>query len=333
MRTVNKVQKAAYELIQSDARFVYSLMIDISRKNRRINSNYRTMFLPFLGLFADGAEQWCKKMNLDAPSFNKAEKEYYTLLRQSHKLFELSYKEYSEKLYEEFLKSERYFYGIRRLREKIFGYFNVGTDLWNGCYCGNTILCGMYLPFDYLGNKETGPMIRDLSIVAGEIAGYFLSTEFEPYTYNIEHVVTYKDFHFFRRSPLKRKSHEGFILFSILCSINYVVKFIEGYYIEETPQKFKYAYLQYYYLCDFIKDFNKHNSTEFFLDNSLQHREFRNCLAHYGLGQFMSGTDIIEDGLLKGLTVKAFGLEYYEAKKKVYAYLNNLVKQIEGYIY
>ena len=227
---MTKVQKAAYELIQSDARFVYSLMIDISRKDKRIKSNYITMFLPFLGLFTDGAEQWCRKMGLQAPSFDRAEKEYYMILRQSHKLFELPYEKYLVKLRTEFFKSDRYFYRIRSLREKIVGYSNVGTDVWNDYYCGNTILCSMYLPFDCLGNEEAGPMIRDMSVVAGKIAGYFLCEDFEPYTYNIGHVVTYKDFHFFKKSPLKVKSNEGFILFSILCSVNYVIKFIEGYY-------------------------------------------------------------------------------------------------------
>ena len=331
--TVNAIQTAAYELIRSDARFVYSLVIDISQKDNRIKGNYKTMFLPFLGLFTDGAEQWGKKMGLSTPSFNKVEKDYYVMLRQTHKLFGLSYTEYSERLYDEFLKSERYFYGIRRLREKIFGYYNVGTDLWNSHYCGNTVLCSMYVPFDCWGNKEAGPMLRDLSVVAGKLSRYFLGTDFETYTYNTEHTVTYKDFHFFDNSPLKIKSHEGFILFSILCSLNYITKFIEGYYVAEVPQKFKYAYLQYYYLCDFVKDFNEHNNTDFFLNDSMQHRELRNCLAHYGLGQFMTEDDIVEDDLLKGLTIKAFSMGYLEAKKKIYEYLNSLTIQIEEFIF
>ena len=91
---LNKVQKAAYELIQSDARFIYSL-IDIQNKAKYNNSNFMMMAQPYIGIFADGAEQWCRKMKIDGtPPFNKDEKEFYVSLRQSHKLYELSYEKY-----------------------------------------------------------------------------------------------------------------------------------------------------------------------------------------------------------------------------------------------
>lgn len=56
----SKVQETAYSLIQSDARFLYTLM-DMQRNAENINSNYIMMCLPYMGIFADGAEQWCKK--------------------------------------------------------------------------------------------------------------------------------------------------------------------------------------------------------------------------------------------------------------------------------
>ncbi len=42
---LNKVQKAASELIQSDARFIYTL-VDIHYNAQTINSNYIAMSLP-----------------------------------------------------------------------------------------------------------------------------------------------------------------------------------------------------------------------------------------------------------------------------------------------
>lgn len=71
--TFNKVQAAAFDLIQSDARFLYTLT-DIRQKARNINSNYIMMCQPYIGIFADGAEQWCKKLKLEAPAFNQREK-------------------------------------------------------------------------------------------------------------------------------------------------------------------------------------------------------------------------------------------------------------------
>ena len=125
--TFNKVQAAAFDLIQSDARFLYTLT-DIRQKARNINSNYIMMCQPYIGIFADGAEQWCKKLKLEAPAFNQREKTYYTALRQGHKLFEKSYSEYETLLLEKFQESDNYFYSIRRIREKLLGYYNVGTD-------------------------------------------------------------------------------------------------------------------------------------------------------------------------------------------------------------
>lgn len=76
---INKVQKAAFELIQSDARFLNTI-IDINTNTKNIDSNFLMMCQPYIGIFADGAEQWCRKMGLAAPVFNKKEKTYYSLL-------------------------------------------------------------------------------------------------------------------------------------------------------------------------------------------------------------------------------------------------------------
>ena len=57
---INKVQKAAFELIQSDARFLNTI-IDINTNAKNIDSNFLMMCQPYIGIFADGAEQWCRK--------------------------------------------------------------------------------------------------------------------------------------------------------------------------------------------------------------------------------------------------------------------------------
>lgn len=322
---MNKVQKTAYELIQSDARFLYALT-EIEKNAKNISSNYICMSIPYIGVFADGAEQWCKKVGLSAPCFNSTEKAFYTQLRQGHKLFEKSYEEYSTLIFEKFKENENYFYSIRSLYEKIFGYYNVGTDLCNGEFCGNTILALMYMPIKQLGIE--GAKIRDKSIVAGKLANFFGCKEFPIYRYNDNIIVQYKDYHFYRNSPLKMSDEFGFLLFSILCTINYAIEFIENYFIDEIPQKFKFAYLQYYYLCSFIKEMNIQKNTNFYIDDCLCDRNFRNCLAHYGLGQYMSEDEIISDDILKGLTNKAFGKDYITTKEELYEILRSLTNQI-----
>lgn len=329
---LNAVQKAAYELIQADARFLYTLMV-IHQDAKNISSNYIMMSQPYIGLFADGAEQWCQKLGLGAPKFTDTEKEYYTALRQSHKLYELSYSDFMSALMNKFKASDDHFYNIRSFREKIMGYYNVGTDLCNGRFCGNTILCALYTPIDTLNNKESGPWIRDISVVSGKLASFFDCQSFPPYKYNDYILVKHEDYHFYKNCPLKIKTEYGFLLFSILCSVNYAVEFINEYFVEEIPQKFKFAYLQYYYLCDFIKELNTANGTTFYINDSLKDRAFRNCLAHYGLGQYLTIDDLINDDVLKGLTKKAFNMDYSDAKDKLYFYLAELKNQIEAEIF
>ena len=105
---LNAIQKAAYELIQADARFLYTLT-DIQRNAKNINSNYIMMSQPYIGLFTDGAEQWCQKLGLGAPQFTDTEKTYYTALRQSHKLYEMSYSNYLSALMMKFKASDDHF--------------------------------------------------------------------------------------------------------------------------------------------------------------------------------------------------------------------------------
>ena len=82
----------------------------------------------------------------------------------------------------------------------------------------------------------------------------------------------------------------------------------------------------------FYKRNNAHNNTSFYLNNSLYDRNFRNCLAHYGLGQFLKETEVVENDVLKGLTDKAFNLDYFSAKEQLYNFLRSLTEQIEGTI-
>lgn len=79
---LNKVQVAALRLMQSDARFLYTL-VDIHKNAENITSNYIMMCQPYIGIFVDGAEQWCKKVGLVPPSFTAEEKVYYTALKYS----------------------------------------------------------------------------------------------------------------------------------------------------------------------------------------------------------------------------------------------------------
>ena len=96
-----------------------------------------------------------------------------------------------------------------------------------------------------LSNQNVSIMIKDLSVIVGELAGFFGCKAFAPYLYDDKgNTVECKDFHFFNNCPLKEKNELGVVLFSILCNNNYATVFIENFFLEEIPQKFKFAYLQ-----------------------------------------------------------------------------------------
>ena len=54
-------------------RFLYYQLKMSMQKANKIDSNFIMMCQPYIGLFADGAEQWCKKVGFKAPSFSTEE--------------------------------------------------------------------------------------------------------------------------------------------------------------------------------------------------------------------------------------------------------------------
>lgn len=327
---LNQVEQAAYSLIHEDARFIYTLVL--LNQSERGYSNYFLMFMPYIGIFAYGAEQWGERAKLDAPRFTPEEKQYYIEVRQSHKSFEKNYREYSNELIKTLNESDSYFYSNRSLIDRIIGYKNVGTDIYSNHYCGNTILCATYNPINpFHKGKEYN--LLTISIIAGKLAAFYGLPSLSAYKINTNIKLAYKDFHFFKNCPITMKNELGFVLFSILCSINYILEFIDKIVIAEIPIKFKSAYLLYYYLCGFIIDLNNTNSLNLKLNNSLYSTDLRNCLAHYGLKKYMSSDDIIQEDVLKGLTVKTFGKNYYETKELLFNSLKSLRNQIELLIF
>jgi len=329
--TLNPVQNAALDLIRSDAGLIHSL-VTLST-HATLETNFIMMSQPYIGLFADGAEQWCRKVGVGAPTFHGLEKEYYTKMRLSHKMFEMNYPELVSLLMTQLNRDDQYYQLKAGMAGRILGYRNVGVDLYDNEFCGNTVLCNAYNPLDLLTNPSSGEEVKNMSIIVGRIAAFLGCVSFKPYRFRNEMFkARTKDYHFFEDCPLKIKTDWGFVLFSVLCSINYVIVFLENLFVDEIPQKFKYAYLQYYYLCGLIKSPELSKAVHLEMDVSMRNKDFRNCLSHYGLGQYMKDEDIIDNDLLKGLTQRSFSMGYYEAKETIYKTLIGLTTQIKEII-
>lgn len=329
---MNEIQKLAYSLIINDAKFIFTL----AKTANKIESNYISMALPYIGMFADGAEQWGKKVGIDKISrFSKEEKKYYTYLRNGCKLLDLGYKEFKEKLFNEFSASDKYYYENQSWIERnIIGYKNVGVDICNGVPCGNTILCGAYTPFSPVRGDVNGEKIKKLMEVAGKLCAEYEGIDNSVIKINSNmDIGKMIDYHFPKKCPIKNyKGFDDFVLYSLVCSINYIVVFCEVMFPYEFFFKLRASYLQYYYLVTLVPEINIELQTNFKMSKEWHNRAFRNVMAHYGLGQVMNKEDISLNIPMGGVVEKIFNKDYFYLKNKVQEELKLLVEQIENYL-
>ena len=58
--------------------------------------------------------------------------------------------------------------------------------------------------------------MKNISVIAGELAGFFECNGLPVYKYRTELNIEPRDFHFFNNCPLKKKSESALLLFSVL---------------------------------------------------------------------------------------------------------------------
>lgn len=327
-------QKAAKELIRSDLRYLFTIL-----KNREnIKSNYIVSMMPYQSLIVDGAEAWVTAMNnsapgtIDAPRFTKEEKIFYDAARQSIKLWEMSYSEVTALFKERYTESEQYFSSLCKPIAKFLRLYDIfGADLTEeGHYCGNTILVSIYLPgYDYT-DSTYGPNLCDKAVIGGKYIPVF--DAMEAYAVNDNLHFHYKDYGGFIKSPIGNKFSYRFVLFSILCQLNFMLYAVEQFVIPAIPTKLRFAYILYYYLCDIMPQINARHGTSFTLNKDYYSQEFRNAMAHYKFGVYLRKHELQPNDPMYGMTQKAFGVDFYETKRRIEEELRNLAEQLEKYL-
>ncbi|WP_091236872.1 hypothetical protein [Anaerobium acetethylicum] len=330
-KELTNIQKAAYKLIQSDATFIRSLI----QTGSQIKSNYIVMSFPYLGIYADGAEQWGRKVGLNSPIFNDEERFFYTQIRQMHKLYDMSFRQFADKTYDALQVSDEHFSSIcKPIAKWLKVYDNYGVDLYRSQVCGNTVMCQMYVsPLNENAYMLDGEKLCKISVVAGKLCAFYGGRQVQSLCADDVQAYRTKDYHFPAHTPIKHKSKEAFALFSVLCSINYVLYLVDKIIKEEMPTKIRIAYLEYYYLTKIISEINQIFGTYFMLSKEWVSAPVRNCMAHYGLGQLITESELDNTDLMFGITKKYFGLDYYEMKEKLYSELKALSVQIEDYLF
>lgn len=329
---LNHVQQAARTLIQSDLRFLYTVLRYIDPNK----SNYIPSLLPYLGIIVDGAEDWVKEVNntsrnkLSIPQFSADEEKFYEQIRNSVKLWQQDYNTIYDLINEAYCESEHHFGSIcKPIAQKLKLYDIYGVDTVNGVLCGNTILCKYYSPFFQYG-VDNGPYVKSMAEIGG---GYIvLFDALKEYATDDSLIFDVRDYGGFVKSPAGNIFSDKFVLLSILCQINYLIYGIDKWIKEEVPAKLRFAYLLYYSLLRVIPQINNKISTHFILDKKWDNDNFRNAMAHYKLGVALKEKDLIYDDIMFGLTDHILGEGYTVVKESIYSQLEKLAIQIGSYL-
>lgn len=329
---LSTIEIASQQLIINDLRYIQTVL----ENKKYLKSNYIVSMMPFFGLIIDGVEKWIdaiyktRDINKVIPLFNEEEADFYSILRNSTKMWDTDYDKAFNELQSIYMKSDSYFSSLCKPIAKTLKLYDIyGIDLVNNHICGNTILCYFYTPyFSFGGNNDD--LIRKMTIIAGTYVGLFDAAE--PFKVDKTIEFKYEDIGGLKKSKLGNAFNDKFVIFSLLCQINFVLYCVNDWINEEISTKLRFAYLIYYYSIDFVKITNEKNATSFIIDNKLKSREFRNAMAHYKLGVCFKDGIIKENDYFYGLTNKILGLDYKTTKNFIVEELRKLSNQLTEYL-
>ena len=329
---LNTQQKAAIKLMQNDLRFIYTMIVN----KDRFKSNYIVSSMPYIGIIIDGVEDWLKAYNnscnvpIACPSFTKEEENYYEEMRGAIKIWDDSYLSIKQKLEYLYQESDNYFSNVCKPIAKELKLYDIfGADLVDNQYCGNTILCSYYIP-QYKYSIDSGEKIKKLSEIGGKYIVFFEAAT--AYNVNQEMDFIYKDYGGFVKSPIGNQFSDKFVLFSLLCQIQFILYCIEKFILDECSTKLRFAYLQYYYVAKILPELNNILNTSFYVDCTYVSDLFRNSMAHYKVGVALKPSEINSEDLLFGLTQKFFNCNYLTLKKTILENLTFLAQQFKQYL-
>lgn len=249
-------QKVAIALIRNDFRFIFTVISNMSQ----LKSNYIAFSMPLLGTIMDGAEDWVKAYNntsktkLEIPTFSPEEQVYYEEMRNAIKLWDKGYDTVFEGLKATYQASDRYFSSLCKPIARILRLYDIfGADLVDGEFCGNTILGSYCVPRYQFGDFDE-EALRKYAEIMGRYADVFEALE--EYSVKMNFHSCTKDYGGFVKSPVGNGYSDKFVLFSLLCQTQFIIHCVEEYITEESTTKFRFLYLQYYYLAKVLPEIN-----------------------------------------------------------------------------
>lgn len=331
-QTFTQQQAIAISLIQADLRFLFTVV----KNSARFESNYIVSLMPCMGVIIDGAEDWLQaynrssKQKLSVPTFDKQEQLFYEEMRSTIKMWNTKYDELYQKLKSLYGESDQHFSALCRPITKALHLYDVfGADLANGQYCGNTILCAFYSPQYKFDNSPSqyGEYIKQMAEIGGKYIAVFGATK--EYSTDPSMIFDCVNYGGFIKSPVGNEFSDKFVLFSLLCQIQFALLCIDKFIIEECTTKLRFLYLQYYYSVPIIKEYNIKTGANIHIDSSWISDKFRNAMAHYKVGVALKTNEIIIDDPLFGLTQKFFSCNYFTLKSAIKTILESVAQQIK----
>ena len=328
-------QAIAISLIQADLRFLFTVI----KNSARFESNYIVSLMPYMGVIIDGTEDWLQaynrssKQELSVPTFDEQEQLFFEEMRSTIKMWNTQYNELYQRLKSLYEESDRHFSALCCPIAKALHLYDVfGTDLVNGQYCGNTILCAFYSPkfrFD-ISKSRYGENIRKMMEIGGKYISIFGSTK--EYLTDSSMLFKCADYGGFVKSPVGNKFSDKFVLFSLLCQIQFVLVCIDEFITEECTTKLRFLYLQYYYSVSAVKEYNRKTGAGIRIDSGWVSDKFRNAMAHYKIGIALKKDEIICGDPLFGLTQKFLNTDYFTLKNAIKAALKSTSQQIRKHL-
>lgn len=334
---LSKTEEIALRLMHSDLQFLYTVFSEAEK----LTPSYYIAVMPYMGMIIDGCENWSNKVKSVKDytiRFSAEEKAYYTLLRNSIKLWETPFTKLHELLAEKYQKSDIYFSNQCKTIAKSLKLYDIyGAYLINSQFCDNTILDSIFVPefdFEQLNNADFREHIKDMAVVAGKFIKRFGISEKAPL--KIEPLLSFEsnDYGGFVKSPVGNDYSIRFLLFSILCTINFIVWGVDKLIIPEIPTKLRLAYVLYYYLVQQVPQINILHGTSFHIEDKWVDKKdlFRGSMAHYGLGSVLKHEEVITTDAFGGLTDKLFAEDWQSVKASIIDELCLLAQQLKVFL-
>ena len=327
----NKFQLCAIQLMYNDLKFLYTIL----NNQNIVTESYFVALLPYLGVIIDGVEDWINAYNnsskyykLNIQVFSSTEKDFYEKMRESIKLLECDFENLYNKIKCHYEDSVKYFSSKCHPIAKSLELYDIyGVLTCDGIPCDNTILDQCYFPYFSFDSLDKDEDIKKMTVIAGKYIGCFNVKD----SYRVDSSMLFdtKDYGGFNRLNFGNEYNDKFLLFIILCQVNFLLYSVDKFFVEEFSTKLRFGYILYYYLCDFITELNKKIRADLFIDRKYYSQLFRDTMAHYKFGISINNEEeIISNDYMLGLTQKYFKEDYYSVKSFVYAQLESLSKQI-----